>query len=472
MKNIRIAGVLACTLLMASCGKDFLEVFPNDQLVTETAITGVDGANAALYGAYNTMQSVNSYNCNMITFGEVRGGDMQTFARGSRTNNYYVFNNRTPDNVDENLWAVPYTALNQVNNVIAAFIDGNITDGTKEERDNILGQCYTLRAFFHFDIVKLFGVPYMKDKTAPGAVIADRVIPASEKPQRSTVEQTYTFIREDLTQAIQLLATSKAIDNGYINYWAAQALLSRVALYMGDWDAAFSAAKTVIADGPYVLVPNGSYVTSWAQEFTTESIFDVVNTASDNGDRESIGYVADPAGYGAMIATTAFVNLLQEDPDDVRLKLLKNDNSGQLGYIAKYPGRGMSMINNVRILRLSEIYLNAAEAALRKASKDQTAADDYLYAIQRRANPAAVKITATTDNVLTERRKELVSEGHRFFDVMRLGITVNRTGGRNYLNQDEVTTVTWDDFRCVLPIPRYEINVNPTILPTPGYSNN
>ena len=93
----------------------------------------------------------------------------------------------------------------------------------------------------------------------------------------------------------------------------------------------------------------------------------------------------------------------------------------------KYPGiNGKTAVNNIRVIRLSDIYLIAAEAALKKSSADQASANKYLNAIIKRAIPSASDVTATEALVLKERRKELVMEGHRFYDIMRLGITVTR----------------------------------------------
>ncbi|MDR0692290.1 MAG: RagB/SusD family nutrient uptake outer membrane protein [Prevotellaceae bacterium] len=472
--KIKLMGALSLLGISVSCGNEFLNVFPNDSLVTETAITSVAGANAALYGVYDLLQSTSLYNCNMITYAEVRGEDMQPVNRSARTSDFYTFNNRTPDNGNHNLWYYPYVGLNRINSIITAFDNGQVTDGSENQRNAILGQAYALRGFFHFDLVKLYGVPYLKDKTAPGIIIADHVITPAEVNQRATVADAYDQAVGDLTQALSLLSGTKIRTDGYINYWAAEALLARVYLYMGNYDEAFNKAKDVIDNSGYQLTPNNEYVASWALEFTKESLFDLVNIGTDNGDRESIGYVAkpEPDGYGALIATPVFIDLLEEDPDDIRLELLGVANDADTCYVAKFPGRGLTAVNNVRIIRLSEVYLIAAETALRKPVKNQTAADEYLDAIRKRANPAAPFISATTDEVLKERRKELVSEGHRFFDIMRLGLTVNRmaNNAKAFLNAEEARTVGWDEHLCILPIPRYEIDINPELLVTPGYT--
>jgi len=476
--NIKIALALLPFFTAFYACNDSLVQYPNDQLVTETAITNLDGANAALYGVYDVFQNYHYYGCDMITYGDVRGEDMQSVDRnGSRALGFYTFNNRTPDNVRSTLWSTPYSALNRVNSLITAFDEGRVADISDADKNNILGQAYALRALLHFDICRLFGAPYAKDKTQPGAVIADKIITAAEKPTRSSVEDTYNFIVGDLKTAMTMLSEAKSITNGYINYWAAEALLGRVYMYMGNWDDAYSLSADVIEHGPYKLISTADYIASFAADFNSESVFDVANTSTDNvnsgtsdAPRESIGSVASPAGYAELIVTTAFIDLLNEEPTDIRFGFLKPDKTGALGYFAKYPGRsGDYMVNNIHVVRLSEVYLNAAEAALRKSAKDQTNADKYLYAIRSRAIPGATQVTATTDNVLKERRKELVGEGHRFYDIMRLGLTVTRTGGRQFLNIDEGITVGWDNYLCVLPIPRNELDVNPTIGQTDGY---
>jgi tetratricopeptide (TPR) repeat protein len=467
-----IAGGLALLLLGASCEGDYLAVTPGNQLTAETAIADVAGAQAALHGVYDGLQVSSSYGCEMLTFADLRGGDMQPTARtDSRTSPFYVFNNRTPDNGAATLWSAPYAILNRINNIIAAYNDGKVTDGTAAERNDILGQAYALRGMLHFDITKLFGVPYLKDKSAPGAIIADRVIMASEKLQRATVEQSYQQAVNDLKQAMNLLAEAKARNDGYISYWAAEALLSRVYLYMGDWSSAFTAAQEVIEKGPYSLVPNESYLDSWGQAFTSESVFSLVNLGTDNENRESLAYVSDPKGYGEIVLSTAMLDLLRQDTNDVRYKLVEEDKESQAGWMHKYVGRGDAFTANIPMVRLSELYLIAAEAALKMAPKNQEAADQYLDDIRKRANPNVAFISATANDVMEERRKELVHEGHRFYDVMRLGLTVNRSGGRNFLNVGEAITIGWDEYLCVLPVPRHEINANPNILPTPGYTH-
>ena len=96
-------------------------------------------------------------------------------------------------------------------------------------------------------------------------------------------------------------------------------------------------------------------------------------------------------------------------------------------------------------------------------------ADEYLYQIRHRANSSNTKITATLDLVKKERRKELVMEGHRLYDILRVGDTVERKGGSHFLNGEDLIKVDWNDYRTIMPIPQAEIDANPKMIQNPSY---
>jgi hypothetical protein len=171
---------------------------------------------------------------------------------------------------------------------------------------------------------------------------------------------------------------------------------------------------------------------------------------------------------------------LDEDPNDVRHGLIEQGTNEGVNFrwLAKFRGNngdGDFKVNNPMIMRLSEIYLIAAEAALMKSSADQGKADIYLHKIRERANPAATQITATVDEVLKERRKEFIGEGHRYYDLGRLGLTINRNTPDNRLPADSEYKIVdpWntaeDQFQVILPLSQSERTSNPAALQNPGY---
>jgi hypothetical protein len=496
LKKIIYSIILISTFALSSCS-DFLIVGPTNALPEATAVVDVPGARVALNGVYRSMHIRQYYGTDMITYGEVRGDDQGTTLNGDRTQNAYHFGHLTAQTSTNAgfFWRDIYHSLARVNNLMERIEANTISvtsDAEQATLDDVYGQLLALRALMHFDLVRIYGEPYLKNREAPGVIIANRVILGSERLQRATVGATYDFIVEDLQRALGRSSGKRylkreidpILSHAGMSYYPAEALLSKVYLYMGRWSDSYDAATNVIKSGPYRLISNGDYVTSWGLEFTSESIFEVHSSATANADREGIGYVTLPriaavpgavTGYGAVSATSAFIELMKEDMDDVRLGIMKtNDRGIEFAYIAKYPGRGDNVyVNNTRVLRLSEIYLIAAEAGVLAGKAD---ASDYLNAIRKRANPAVADVVATVELVMKERRKELIGEGHRFFDIIRnLGTNAVRRGGTaSYpIDQDYmVPMLSWNNahtYLLILPIPQAEIDVNKDIYQNAGY---
>lgn len=461
-----IGGLLLLCLSICSCS-DFLETYPANSLVSNQAIENEEDIQTALRGAYQGLLSEAYYGCDFVVQGDVQGDDVQPISQGVRTENLYRFTARQ-NNAPTGLWSRPYLVINRVN-VILNAIETKDFPATATLND-AKGQALALRALCHFNLLITYGYPYLKDQGASlGVSLVKEVLPATALPERSSVAEGYDMVIKDLTDALAVIGSAE--NDGHFNKWAVEALLARVNLYKGDWKQAFDYADDVIQNSPYTLIPNAQYVNAWKEEYTSESIFDLHISGLSAGNRELLGHVAHPTGYAALIATKDFIDLLNEDPQDVRLGLLQTDSENQKRFINKYPGRNGSVaVNNMRVLRLSDIYLIGAEAALKKPQPDQTKADEYLNAIIQRANPAAVHVTATEELVLKERRKELVMEGHRFFDAMRLGKAITRSGGFHFLNNVDLINPTWSDFRCVKPIPQAEIDVNHNIEQNPDYN--
>lgn len=150
-------------------------------------------------------------------------------------------------------------------------------------------------------------------------------------------------------------------------------------------------------------------------------------------------------------------------------------NKNDVWWLKKWPGTDAttpSFENNYVIFRLSEVYLNAAEAGVKIGGASAVKGLNYLNAIVQRANPAK-EVTAaeyTLDRVLEERSKELIGEGHRFFDMLRNGKTIVRKGG--YHLPGIVEEIDWDYYKCVLPIPTDQFTFSPDMEQNPGYTKN
>lgn len=479
-----ISGIL---IFLASCGNDWLDLKPNDAVDSESAISSYDDLVTAKYGMYDGLQGNSStygnsyYAGRFIYYGEVRADDMQARQAGKRSSALYEMR-YTADNAPQ-IWLRPYDVIRRANNIIKAVDEGKIEGGNVDQIADVYNQALVVRALAHFDLVRVYGKPYDMDNGASyGVPIVLTPIASTDLPGRSSVVDVYTQVIKDLTDAISSGKLSKDKDTGYVNEWVAKSLLSRVYLYKGDNENALKLAEDVISNSPYTLWLNSEYVSAWSKQGTSEMIFELINFDSDDwSDREFIGYLFNEDGYDDLIVTSSFSELLNEDPNDVRQQVVipsvKDANIDLYGtdrvWINKLPGRdgaGDFRINNIPVIRLSEIYLNAAEAAFKYNNKKDAVA--YLRSIVVRANPNTTEnITEdniTLERIIKERRKELVGEGHRFFDAMRndekiVRYTNDDSRGRHYLLTNDSKEFDRTYFRAILPIPIIEVNANSVI---------
>lgn len=468
-----ILYIFISVFAITSCDSDdLLEANPTASLPPSEAFKDLSALNQTVLGMYSGMQTNNYYSYFMMAAPSVMGDNFQTREAGKRSEGLYRYNHtKEATNGSGALFTSGYYVI-AISNAILANIANvpaeSTTDVAKKNQYN--GEALAIRALAHFDLVRAFGASYTVDNTGDAIPLILTEQTPEDLPTRATVKQVYDQVVVDLKAAIALLPNTKI--DGRINSWAAKALLSRVYLYMDMNTEALAMAQDVINNGPYSLISNASYIASFQEDFNNESIFEVANTSDDNpAFREGIAYVAAPSGshggYGAIIATKAFEDLIAADANDVRNGFFKADDSGNAkGYYAKYPGKtGQGVgLSNIRVIRLAEVYLIAAEAAAKTSGN----AKMYLEAVVKRANPAATVIaTPSVDDVLLERRKELALEGHRLWDVLRNGKTITRTGGRHLLGI--LATVDATVQKAVFPIPEAERRKNSKLTQNPGY---
>ena len=475
--------LVAISIFFISCSEDWVDLKPTTQVLSQEAIKNLVDADYAINGIYSTLQNYEYYGARMQYYADVTGDDMQATGTNKRSSLYYMMVSTT-DDVYRSLWELPYRVIRNSNTILSQIDNLKVTPSELDQKNDIKGQALVLRALALFDVTRVYGSTYLKDNGASlgGCIVTEAVSPDFQ-PTRNTVSECYTQIITDLTDAIPLLRVTK--NDGKINRWGAKTLLSRVYLYKGDDANALIQAEEAITGAlknGYRLWTNAEYASStsaWKSKYTPEMLFEVVNTVSDRAGNDGIAYLLYSGGYNDIILTSAFLTLLEQDPNDVRLKITKlitsssSFNKTRPVYLIKYTGPDSDVRNaNIPILRLSETYLNAAESAVKTG--DNTKAITYLGAIVKRANPAnSVVGTVTLDQVIKERRKELVGEGHRQFDALRNNETIVRSGGWHIPNLiDEVKSYNRDYFHSILAIPRYEIDANPKLKTqqNPGYS--
>ena len=500
MKKINIILAAIVILFTASC-EGFLDVRPSNYSDADYAIESAEDANYLMYGLMRKMTSSSYYGRNFPMYADAKGGDFTTYSAGNGGDGWYYFTHRPNSNSYEGYWSTIYNCILQANNIITKC-EALKKDGA-DDFDSYIAQAKTLRAMFHFDLVRLYGKPY----NMPGApaslgvpVVTDIVEPYAQLT-RNTVGEVYTQVVKDLTESAADLSKSKL--NGFVNYYTNRALLAKVYMYMDKYADALPILEDIISSNKYSLYSADKWVESWSTEYGSESILELSITEKNDLGSSSLGAYYRRRGHGisgggVFLASDIWMNIM--GANDVRLGIMGEDQSaadddtGRRGANYKYSGdngekdpfgnpggdkgNGNNTSVNVKVIRLSEIYLNAAECAVRTG--DQTKAVEYLSAIAERDPDWVAPATVTVEDVMTERRRELACEGVVYFEYMRQNMTIKYdddlfgngttppTSGRGSLENGWVTR---DWFKTILPIGQDELNANPKLKDqqNPGY---
>ncbi len=503
-----IYKVMGCAILAASlssCVNDWLDVAPSDGTDADAALTSSSDLAAARTGMYEALKGnsnlVDYYGQQFFVYGDVHAGDdyqYNNIGGSNRASFYYDMNYQTASEFTSSTsssnvaWKSPYIVIGRANRIIAAAEGGALSDAAEAKAtiDQYAAEAKVLRALAHFDLVRIYGKPYTEDQGASlGVPLVTGVLESNAKPARSTVAEVYTQVVKDLTEAISSNALATETEPGYVSVWGAKAILSRVYLNMGDYANALSVAEDIIKNSGAALWTRDQYFKAWDASTPNESEFLFrlnVAGSTDSNDLNGIGNLQQREGYKEMVATKKFVDMLTSDPEDVRNEMFLPATAAKevatygtnKVYLNKLRGQGGNLRNVtiVPIIRLSEVYLTAAECAFR--NNDKTKAVEYLNdLVKNRTTTVASLATVdniTLDRILIERRKELIGEGQRYFDALRNNETITRytseadKGWHKTLSK-EAQSFDRDYFKAIAAIPQAEINANPNIKQNTGY---
>lgn len=499
---------MGCAILAASlssCVNDWLDVAPSDGTDADAALTSSSDLAAARTGMYAALKGnsnlVDYYGQQFFVYGDVHAGDdyqYNNIGGSNRASFYYDMNYQTASEFTSSTssgnvaWKSPYIVIGRANRIIAAAEGGALSDAAEAKAtiDQYAAEAKVLRALAHFDLVRIYGKPYTEDQGASlGVPLVTEVLESNAKPARSTVAEVYTQVVKDLTEAISSNALATETEPGYVSVWGAKAILSRVYLNMGDYANALSVAEDIIKNSGAALWTRDQYFKAWDASTPNESEFLFrlnVAGSTDNNDLNGIGNLQQRDGYKEMVATKKFVDMLTSDPEDVRNDMFLPATAAKevatygtnKVFLNKLRGQGGNLRNVtiVPIIRLSEVYLTAAECAFR--NNDKTKAVEYLNDLVKNRTTTEASL-ATVDNItleriLIERRKELIGEGQRYFDALRNNETITRytseadKGWHKTLSK-EAQSFDRDYFKAIAAIPQAEINANPNIKQNTGY---
>lgn len=313
--------IIYSILLMASFTACDLDRFPYDAVETDELFADEGGLQAATQGSYSLLKgdaNGNGFSPQLHRLAEYSGDNVSL--SGTTTDDLfytYNYNNVTTSSKANDLWRSGYRAIVSCNNVIELAVEGEAA-----ESDHLIGENYYLRAYAYFQLVNVFGKPYSRGRSNLGVPLK-LTSDVEDIPDRHTVGEVYDQIVADLLKAESLMTVSKT--NAYATKEAAQALLSRVYLYMEENEKAVTYADKVINSGRFNLIPNAELAKYFVKvpEDNTETIFcfRYVEDSDYNHGWYTVGSLyanIQGSGWGEMYASSSYLNLVNQHPEDAR----------------------------------------------------------------------------------------------------------------------------------------------------------
>lgn len=471
MKTIcKIVIVLSLFFSISSC--DFLEVETVGRTTMPNFFSDLPGLKAGLMGSYSKMYDY--YSSEFYKYPEVAGNmvDINLVSSGGEMMDQFNFTSDPEQEIGAvgYIWRKILDALANVNNVLE-YAPPLIDKFPHLETDikQVQAQAYFLRALCHFDLYRVYAQPYnyTADASHPGVPVLLVTPGPDDLPSRATAKQVFEQIIKDLNASEALFGDSPMKDAYHVSKTAVWALLSRVYLYKEDWDNAITYASKVMDVSS--LAYEEDYLAMYHNLIAGEEAILRLNGTLK---AKSLGTFFS-ANEADVIAADTLLSLYT-DAEDIRLQLFTPDNNNiTTKYRIKIDYTPEQERYDPFILRVSEIYLNRAEAYVRK--NDLTNAANDLKeiigrALQKDASDADLNYADRDELLLLvkkERAKELCFEGHNFFDIVRYKDDLVR----GVTTTSNVGYLPYPNDLFVLPIPLTELNANTNMKGNPTVNN-
>ncbi|CAM2964180.1 RagB/SusD family nutrient uptake outer membrane protein [Chryseobacterium flavum] len=434
MKKLKyLSFTLLAVWSLVSCESE-LTTAPTDQANDEEVFKTAESAETVINGTWARFNDDGTTYANIGYSTVLRASDAMGSDVAVLTNKYgfastYAFTEMVNNTASRPLfiWSLLYSTINNMNNVIAK-IDG--TKGSQEKKDQVKGQAKALRAFCYLNLASFYQFSYLKDKNALTAPIYTEPSTISTVgKKRASLEEIYTLIKGDLTEADNLLKDYTRNNKDKINRAVVNGILARAYLNTGEWNKAAAAAR--IAREGYPLMAPEKYKEGFNDINNAEWIWGHGQTQEQSGASYAFHFLdvsSSGSYYYNFMADPYFKDLF--DTNDIRYQLFSWDGlkgrEGLLRY-AKFKFK-TGLIADIVYMRAAEMYLIEAEGEARGGNVAQavTVLNQLRSARNANAYSGALSQDAVVKEILIERRKELFGEGFSLSDIIRTQGTVIR----------------------------------------------
>jgi hypothetical protein len=466
-------------VLATSCKKDFLDTAPKTNLPIEQAFSSPERILSQVNGMYSGLKSGQFYGGRYLVYSDIRGEEF-IVNKPNGVTGLDTWRHNLTSNTNEvvNLWTSAYAAINR-SNLVLEGLDANASVLTTELATQYKGEAKFTRALAYYGLLQLYAKPFTLDNGAsaglPLRLRAEKDLTGNDLA-RSSVAEVYAQILKDLNEAENELAVTLTSTRASKN--TAIALKTRVYLSMGNYAKVVEEANKIVSlTAPFKATTGNVYqlesniATVFGGSYTgPESILFFPMTDLDApGTQNPLAYyynVQTAGGNQEYFLNSAGIlanPVFAANSTDARKSL--TTAVGANTYLTKFK-RPSPYTDYVPVMRYAEVLLNLAEASARTG--DLTRAAALLTAVRQRSSPGYVfspidlaTPAALLNTILTERRIELLGEGLRSADLLRLNMTIPAKSGV----QGSAQAVPSSSPAYIWPISSLEIQNNKLMVP-------
>lgn len=485
IKKIAMVGLFSLGFIACD-----IETVDQSALSPGQALNTAAGVQSAVLSTYRRTHEFDFYGQQANLHGDAFADNIEIVNRTGRYEQEWV----NGIGVYANRWAVAYRGILDANYVLEYLpqlslstvpSSGSLT--SQQVLDHMKGEALFLRALFYMELLRVYAYSPGKEVNGfnLGVIIRDKptqVVSDADKKARSTNLECYQFVEQDLLDATTLLLNASQIGAAWpaslgtntfpfrATRAAAHALLARHYLNWSRFADADTQATTALTLVPVAApVSAANYATAWSTATHPESIFEIEIRPTDwsgvDGPNNSMNSITTNmlSGSQYVLAGSAELMAAHEAGDVRRNMYLTTTGTLNKPQSRKWPGEKGAFVENIPVIRRSEMYLIQAESRARTGNDAGAQTAVNTIRTNRGLTATALTGTALIDLIMNERRVEFAMEGHRFYDFKRLGLDVPKPAASG------VGTLPYTDFRMLQQIPNDQILLNSNLVQNPGY---
>ena len=461
--------IVLVALGLVSCD-DYLNTEPISQIASNGFYKNTAEVEAGLMAMYDGMQNYDKSRTlfkddiepREFAMTEMRSDNTKSKNSEGEWAQFQDMNVDVTNSTVSEYWLVNYNNIFRANVVMDNL--GAVTEDAT--RSLFEAEAKFVRALCHFNLVRAFGdVPLIDKVVSPGDQASNVRVSATE---------VYNFIIQDLKDAITVLPTRSNIAEGRATKGAAQTLLAKVYLTIGNYSDAKIQLEAVMGSNDYSIIDN--YNDVFYKELNDEIIFAIQYLDDDVDDSQDFSYEMTYLGKASGLNYPTDDLLAAVDPADGRFNTLFHFEIGA-GSSGRYEcGKFRPLTaansefagNDWIVLRYADVLLMYVEAVMAgNSATNDAAALEAFKEVRGRAGFDVSGITEITKQMLMdERRIELAFENHRLYDLIRFGEAESVMAA---FAATEEADFEFNATKLLLPIPQRERNLNPDLTQNPGY---